>query len=78
MGDGQCNLFYFLELVDLVAIPLLLACHRTPPPKKCTCKPAATMLRRRLMRSSYEVRPKRPKADASLLLYYYIPRVLEV
>ena len=25
MGDGQCNLFYFLELVDLVlvAIPLL-------------------------------------------------------
>ena len=34
MGDGQCNLFYFLELVDLVAIPLLLACHRTPPPKK--------------------------------------------
>ena len=24
MGDGQCNLFYFLELVDLVAIPLLV------------------------------------------------------
>ena len=54
MGDGQCNLFYFLELVDLVAIPLLLACHRTPPQNNCTCKPAATILRRRLMRSSYE------------------------
>ncbi len=35
MGDGQCNLFYFLELVDLVAIPLLFACHVTArPPKK--------------------------------------------
>jgi len=84
MGDGQCNLFYFLELVDLVAIPLLLACHRTPPQNNCTCKPAATILRRRLMRSSYEfplqttnaqyeVRPKRPKADASL---YGIIRIM--
>ena len=71
MGDGQCNLFYFLELVDLVAIPLLLACHRTPPQTKLymqTRRHNATMLRRRLMRSSYEVRPKRPKADGFLVI----------
>ena len=68
MGDGQCNLFYFLELVDLVAIPLLLACHRTPPPKKCTCKPTATMLRRRLMRSSYEVPSQTTDAQQLLSL----------